>query len=112
MKCIVVFGCSVVVASFCRATDKVSLHNVSLVYTCVESAHRVEGGASGQHVAHVMSLPHKPSHGTYCVREARLIVTSLREVGVVSTTIQHDNLVNTIRCSHPALSFSLLGYPW
>ena len=48
------------VATFCRATDKLCLHGVSLLYTCVESAYRVERGAPGRHVAHVISLPLKP----------------------------------------------------
>jgi hypothetical protein len=54
MKCIVVvlFLCSVVVATFCRATDKVYLHDVFLMYLCVESARGVEKGAAGQHTWH------------------------------------------------------------
>jgi hypothetical protein len=34
------------------ATDMACLHDVSLIYTCVESAHGVEGGAPGQHTWH------------------------------------------------------------
>jgi hypothetical protein len=41
--------CSVVVAI---ATDMICLHDVSLMYTRVESAHGVEGGAPGQRTWH------------------------------------------------------------
>jgi hypothetical protein len=47
--------CSVlyaVVATFCMAATRVCLHDVSLMYLCVESAHGVEGGAAGQHTWH------------------------------------------------------------
>ena len=44
--------CSVVVATFFRATDKVYLHDISLMYTCVESAYGVDGGAPGQRTWH------------------------------------------------------------
>jgi hypothetical protein len=51
-ECIVLFCCSAVVATFCRAATRVCLHDVSLMYLCVESAHGVEGGAAGQHTWH------------------------------------------------------------
>jgi hypothetical protein len=35
-----------------RAIIKVCLHDVSLMYTCLESAHGVEGGAPGQRTWH------------------------------------------------------------
>jgi hypothetical protein len=38
-----------VVATFCMAATRVCLHDVSLMYLCVESAHGEEGGAAGQH---------------------------------------------------------------
>jgi hypothetical protein len=50
-KCIVVsvlLSCFVVVAISLVAIDMICLHDVSLMYTCVESAHGVEGGALGQ----------------------------------------------------------------
>jgi hypothetical protein len=43
------FPCSVLVATFCMATGMVCFQDVSLIHTCVESAHGVEGGAPGQH---------------------------------------------------------------
>jgi hypothetical protein len=46
--CIVLLWCSVVVAISPVAIDMICLHDVSLMYTCVESAHGVEGGALGQ----------------------------------------------------------------
>jgi hypothetical protein len=46
--CIVVISYAVV-ATFCMAATRVCLHNVSLMYLYVESAHGVEGGAAGQH---------------------------------------------------------------
>jgi hypothetical protein len=44
--------CYAVVATFCMAVTRVCLHDVSLMYLCVESVHRVEGGAAGQHTWH------------------------------------------------------------
>jgi hypothetical protein len=44
--------CCVVVAISLVATDKVCLHDVSLMYTCGESAQGVEGGAQGQNTWH------------------------------------------------------------
>jgi hypothetical protein len=41
-----------VVVALYMATIRVYLHNVSLMYLCVESAHGVEGGAAGQHTWH------------------------------------------------------------
>jgi hypothetical protein len=43
-ECIVLLCCSAVVATFCRAATRVCLHDVSLMYLCVESAYGVEGG--------------------------------------------------------------------
>jgi hypothetical protein len=51
-SCRVQLSCSVVVAISLVATDMVCLHDVSLMYNCVESAHGVEGGAPGQHTWH------------------------------------------------------------
>jgi hypothetical protein len=39
----------------------------------------------------------RKGRGTYCVREAPLTVTSSREVGLASTTTQHDSQYNTLR---------------
>jgi hypothetical protein len=46
--CIVLF-CYAVVVTFFIAATRVCLHDVSLMYLYVESAHGVEGGAAGQH---------------------------------------------------------------
>jgi hypothetical protein len=54
--------CSVVVAIFLIATDIARFQNVSLINTYVESAYRVEKSGRITHVAHVMSLLHKPLH--------------------------------------------------
>jgi hypothetical protein len=37
----------VFVATLCLAIDMICLRGVSLMYVCVESAHRVEGGTPG-----------------------------------------------------------------
>jgi hypothetical protein len=50
--CSVVVLCSVLVAISLVATDMICFHDVSLMYTCVESAHGVEGGALGQRTWH------------------------------------------------------------
>ena len=50
--CRVLLSCSVVVAIFFVATDMICLHDVSLIYTCMESTHGVEGGAPGQRTWH------------------------------------------------------------
>jgi hypothetical protein len=52
MKCIVLFCCSAVVATFCRAATRVCLHDVFLMLVRVEGAHRGEGGAPGQRTWH------------------------------------------------------------
>jgi hypothetical protein len=39
----------------------------------------------------------RKGRGTYCVRYARLTVTSLREVGVAFTITQHDSQYNTLQ---------------
>jgi hypothetical protein len=44
----VLLWCSAVVAISLVAIDTICLHDVSLMYTCVESAYGVEGGALGQ----------------------------------------------------------------
>jgi hypothetical protein len=44
--------CCVVVATSCVAIGMICLHDVSLMYVCVESAHGVEGGAPGQRTWH------------------------------------------------------------
>jgi hypothetical protein len=35
-----------------RGSSRVCLHDVSLMYTCVESAHELEGRALGQYTLH------------------------------------------------------------
>jgi hypothetical protein len=47
MYSVIVFCCSCVLSSQ-RGSSRVYFHDVSLMYTCVESAHGVEGGALGQ----------------------------------------------------------------
>ena len=39
--------CSAVLATFCIVPGRVYLHDVSLMYTCVESAYRTEEGVPG-----------------------------------------------------------------
>jgi hypothetical protein len=54
-ECIVLlfcFLCFLVVAISLVATDMICLHDVALMYLCVESAYGEEGGALGQHTWH------------------------------------------------------------
>jgi hypothetical protein len=45
--------CSVVFVLYSqRGSSRVCLHDVSLMYTCVESAHELEGRAIGQYTLH------------------------------------------------------------
>jgi hypothetical protein len=47
----IVLSTAAVIASY-RAIMMVCLHDVYLMYTCLESAHGVEGGAPGQRTWH------------------------------------------------------------
>jgi hypothetical protein len=52
--CSVVLRCPVVVAISLVATDVIYLHDISLMYTCEESAPGVEGGVPGQRTWHTL----------------------------------------------------------
>jgi hypothetical protein len=97
--CSVLFCCCAVVVTLYMATIRVYLHDVSLMLVRVEGAHRGVGGAPGQHVAHVISLSHKPSQHSASWRQPQLFNDSCicdNQRTVILITIHGSSLNYTV----------------
>jgi hypothetical protein len=81
---------SAVVIALCRAIRVVCLHDVSVMYTCLESAHERGRSARTTHVARVTSLPHEPSH-------IQVMYAPLPQSLISLVILAHGNIVSSVK---------------